>query len=264
MAKESKALTVISDEDRALLQNLGGGAELGGVYFPSFKLQHTMDFNGDPNELRGHFTITEKDELGNWNTQDLGETVELQFLIRRYRLYLKKGDTTYSSREFDSQLDQINLTQQTGEGDNQKFVLHSTGTVKELQQQFLVQNDEGKVSSELKLLSVLYAKHGETLVKWKMNMSATMAYSRYAKSVMPFEVVTKMTVEEKKNGAVKIYSPIMVADRKISDVQDAIQTQKGLRGVFAAQGGYSAPKEEETTLQELPEPQTEGIDSIPF
>lgn len=252
--KETGKEVAISADEMAMLMQLGGGAESGGVYFPSLKLQHTTDFNGDPNPLRGRYTLTTKNDLGEWVAQDLGDTIELQFLMRRYRLYMVKGDTTYSSKEFDSPLEQIQLTQKTGTDlDNMKMALHSTGTVQELQQQFLNRGDDGSVKTDLKLLSVLYCKLNGEVVKWKMNMSGTMSYSQYSKSVMPFGVVTQAAVKEMKNGSVKYYSPLFSALRQIDNVAEAVQQQKDLRDVF---GQYnSVPKlEDKSSIDSDPIP----------
>ena len=255
MANEKKEI-VITPEEMAMLMQLGGGAEQGGVFFPSLRLQHTTDYNGDANPLKGHYTLTERNDLGEWIAQDLGDTIELQFLMRRYRLYMVKGDTTYSTKEFDSPLEQIQLTQKVGTDiENMKMRIHSTGTVQELQQQFLNRGDDGSVKTDLKLLSVLYCKIGDQVCKWKMNMSATMAYSKFAKSVMPFAVITECKAQELKNGSVKYYAPLFRAVRGIDDVKAAVEAQKGLRdvfGAFNATPAIAAPADVMAGKEEIP------------
>lgn len=277
MSKESKDVVVeVTNEELAVLMQQGGGGEQANAVFPAFRLEHTTDFDGNDNPLKGHFTITTRNELGEWLANDLGETIEMQILMRRYRLDYKPkgGETEYSTREFDSLMDQVPLTKKTIVGENKKFELFATGTAHELKQhpKFQTTKDDGSIKSELQLLSVLYCKVGDAVVRFKTNISATISFNNYSKQVMPFGVITQVTPEEMKNGTVRYFKPNFKAVRPLTkeEITKTIELQKELRKVFSLVSGGTVPQNQldkptDASGNILPElPSADGLETIPF
>lgn len=219
--------------------------------FPQLKLEHTTDFSGEPNPLKGHFTLSIRDSLGIWDKKDLGEMITLQFLLQRYILSLRKNDTNYSSKEFGQVDEHVQLFKTIGDGENRKTELYKEATPVELGKDFLVKDAKGHVRSELKLLVVLYAKYNNQTVRWKTNLSATMAYLQYAKQVIPFAVNTEITREEAKNGANKFYKPKFKAINKLTDYQQIIKEQNELIKIVTSteeSAGVQLPPITETNI----------------
>src|SRR3990172_11840983 len=113
--KEEQALTVSRDEQMMTLHKLGGSLQGTAPAIPMLRLEHTTDNQGEPNPLKGHYTIARRNPLGEWDKIDLGETIELHFLVQRHYCLLVKGNDKYSSSEFDDPMQSIKLFKRSGE-----------------------------------------------------------------------------------------------------------------------------------------------------
>lgn len=232
-----KALTaeqvtaMVNTPDQAMLAEIraqGGGEPLA-AKLPMFKLEHVSDGSGEPNPLRGHFTLAKPNDLGEYEKKDLGESVRVQFLYQRYYLDLVKGDVRYSSKEFDTTDSTVALFQSTGFGDSRVSSLYAEGTPYELGKSFLITDSKGKQYSELKLKYVVYAIIDNGLAKWKMNGSATRSYRQYQRMVLPYAVITEVTRSEQTKGTNKYYVPELKAVEKITDLKKVLEEQKDLK-----------------------------------
>ena len=236
--KESTALTV--DEKKALAAiKMAGGSDQGGsnLNVPLLKLEHTTNFEGETNPLKGQFTLTRRTPLGEWQTTELGDMITCQFILQRYYLTMTKdgGKIKYSTKEFDNPNERVLLFKSEGKGDDRKVTPYAENTPNELAKDFLRKETVGgkeRVTSDLKLLYVLYLKleGSDEIVKWKTNVSAAMAYRKYQNSgVIPFAVITKVTREEAKAGSNKYYRPSMKAVKPLEDFNKVLAEQTSLR-----------------------------------
>jgi len=184
--------------------------------FAQLKLEHVTDRDGEPNPLRGHYTLSRKNDLGEWVKEDLGEEIKVHWLMQRYFLKMVKGDDIYSSGEFDSELESIQLWKRNTETKNNE--LFKEGLPDQLKKMFLKKDDKGKVYSELKKLSKLYGTINGELVAFKLSGTGTWAWSDYSKLVtFPAAVITTMVAHPDKKGTLKWYVPVFKATEKITD-----------------------------------------------
>lgn len=216
-AKEETALAVQDKQTIAEIQQLSNSTENAGKNLPMLKLQHTTTPDGEPNPLRGHFTIVRMNDLGDWDTEDLGETFKLQFLMQRYFLKMMKGDDMYTSGEFETEMERIALWKRNGD----QSIMFKEGTPHDLQAMFLEKNDRDQLRSKLVKLSKLYVLVNGEVAVWKLSLTGTIAWSKYGKLV-PFTagVVTAVGRTEEKKGTVKYYAPVFKADSRIADLQE--------------------------------------------
>lgn len=242
MPKSTQEVATISSDQLAMLNAQGGGQSVK-TFLPSLALEHTTNRDGDANPLKGHYTLSAMNDLGEWEKKDLGSDIEIQFILRRYYLQLMIGTTKYFTKEFDRPDEAVDLMKSVGEGDSRVLSLHKKGTYAELSGEFMEQDDKGRVRTKLKRLSVLYASVGGEMVKWKMNSSAAIAYSKYSDTVIPFSVVTAAGVEEMKNGTVKFFKPLFRATGQVNNIQDVLEAQTALRTSFES-SAYELPKDE--------------------
>lgn len=222
-AKPETALAVNDEQMIAEIKQLSNTSDSGTKDFPILKLQHVTDLNGEANPLKGHFTIVRKDDLGEWKTEDLGETIKVQFLMQRYFLKMMKGDDLYTSGEFESDMEIIPLWKRTGE----KSEVMAEGTPYDLQKRFLKRDDKDRVRSELNKLSKLYVLVNGELVVWKLSLTGTIAWSKYTKLItFAAGVVTAVGRTEEKKGTIKYFAPVFKAEERITDlasIKDNIQ-----------------------------------------
>ena len=241
---QEKAVTPVDRDLLTQINQIGGLAGTDVLAVPSLRLEHTTDATGEPNELKGKFTLSRKDELGQWEKQDLGEEIVIQVLLQRYFFNLMKDKKRYGSKEFDSRDNLVQLFESVGEGDSRSSMLYAEGTPAELAKNFMVQDSKGRTRSELMMQYAIYALYNNELVKWRMNTSATFGYRTYQRQVSPFTVMTKVTRIEKKNGNVKFYAPQFNAVEKLNDFRAVLDKQKDLRMILT--GGDEAMPEKES------------------
>lgn len=222
------ALVPKDDKLMAEIRQLSNTKENAVANIPTLKLEHTTTIEGEPNELRGHFTVSRKNELGEYIKQDLGPTIKFEFLLQRYFLKLIKGNDSYSSSEFESETDIVALWKRTGDASE----LYTEGVPYEIQKRFLKKDDQNRIRSELNRLVKIYVLLNGELVAWKLSLTGTIAWSKYQRLVtFASGVVTAAGAIEMKKGTVKYYQPEFKADSKIKDlklVKDNIQNLKDL------------------------------------
>jgi hypothetical protein len=232
LANPGTALAIPDEKMIAEIKQLSNTAENVTKDFPILKLQHVTTGDGEPNPLRGHFTVIRKNDLGEWITDDLGETIKMQFLLRRSFLKMVKGNDVYSSAEFDSPMEIVALWKRNGE----QSEMFAEGTPHSLQSRFLKKVDKNGVEtvrSELPVLSKLYVLVNGELMVWKLSLTGTIAWSKYTKMV-PFAagVITEVGRVEQKTGSVKYYAPAFKAAERITDLQEVKSNIELLRDML--------------------------------
>lgn len=223
MIKEEPKTTALAINDEKMIaeiRQLSNSADTQVREFPILKLQHTTTIDGEPNPLRGHFTIVRKNDLGEWVTEDLGEQIKFQFLLRRHFLKWVDGDITFSSAEFDGPMEIVPLWKRKGD----ESEIFAEGTPHDLQAKFLqkeTKNGREIVRSKLPLLSKLYVMIDGEVVVWKLSLSGTIAWSKYTKLV-PFAagVITAVGRTEEKKGTIKYYVPVFKAEERLKDLAE--------------------------------------------
>jgi hypothetical protein len=229
------------------IRHEGGAGDVAAV-LPSFKMEHTTNREGEPNPDKGKFSLSTRDEMGEWHKQLLGEQVEAQIILQRYMLSMTDGDKRYSSPEFDNTSDIVKLYESIGQGDNRKNSLFAEGNVNQLSSKFMITKNN-RTFSELKLLYVLYMQVNGQLVKWRTNMSATMSYRKYQKDTTPFAVKTLITREEAQNGAVKFYAIKFKPIEKLTNFAEILEAQRVLRASLQGNGYDDAEEVKEYQAQ---------------
>ena len=227
----------MSVEDKQALDAIrheGGAGDVAAI-LPSFKMEHTTNREGEPNPDKGQFSLSTRDEMGEWHKQLLGETLDCQIVLQRYMLQMVDGDKRYSSPEFDNTSDVIKLYESIGQGDDKKNSLYAEGNVSQLSAKFMITKNN-RTFSELKLLYVLYMQVNGQLVKWRTNMSATMSYRKYQKLTTPFAVITTLGREEAQNGAVKFYAIKFTPKSKLTNFAEILEAQRTLRASLQGNG----------------------------
>ena len=248
-AQENVALSVADKLTLEEIRKEGGAGDVM-VMLPSLKMEHTTDRDGNPNNDKGQFSISTRDEMGEWHKELLGEQIECQIVLQRYTLALTDGDKRYSSPEFDNTNDIIKLYESIGQGDDRKNSLYAEGNVNQLSQKFMVTKNN-RTFSELKLLYVLYLQVNGQLVKWRTNMSATMAYRKYQKETTPFAVKTLVTREEMQTGTVKFYSIKFKPITKLTNFAEILEAQRALRTSLQGNAVQSYDEEEPSNRGDL-------------
>lgn len=125
-APEQKPGALMTTEDKQALAaiRMAGGTDQGGssLNLPILRLEHTTDFEGEPNPLKGEFTLTRRNQLGEWAKLSLGEFIVGHFIIQRYTLSLTQegGKIKYSSKEFDNPNESVLLFKSQGQGEDRK------------------------------------------------------------------------------------------------------------------------------------------------
>lgn len=226
--KEETALAINDEKMIAEIRQLSNSADTANVTFPILKLQHTTTPDGEPNPLRGHFTIVRKNDLGEYEIEDLGETIKFQFLLRRYFLKMQKGDDVYSSSDFDDPMDKVPLWKRNGD----QTEMFAEDTPHSLQARFLKKDDKERIRSELNILSKLYVMINSEVLVWKLSLTGTIQWSKYTKLV-PFAagVITAAAATKEKKGSVTYYQPAFKAEERLTDltsVRDNIQLLKDM------------------------------------
>jgi hypothetical protein len=226
---KTTALAVPDEKMIAEIKQLSNTEETAKRDFPILKLQHLTTADGEPNPLRGHFTIIRKNDMGEWDTEDLGETIKFQFLMQRYFLKMVKKNDVYTSGEFESDMDVISLWKRNGD----QSEVFAEGTPFDLQKRFLTKDDKNRVRSELKKLSKLYLLINGELVVWKLSLTGTIAWSKYNKAV-PFTagVITAAGRTEELTGTVKYYAPVFKAEERIKDLVEVKNNIEMLRDML--------------------------------
>ncbi len=225
---ETVAIAVPDEKMIAEIKELSNTKNTDTIEFPMLKLQHVTTIDGEPNELRGHFTKVTKNDMGDWITEDLGETIKMQFLMQRFFLKMMKGEDLYTSSEFESDMDKIALWKRRGE----ESEMVGEDTPHNLQGKFLKKDDQNRVRSELNKLSKLYVMlNGEVMI-WKLSLTGTIAWSKYTKLInFPAGVITAVGRTEEKKGTIKYYVPAFKALERITDltaIKDNIQILRDL------------------------------------
>lgn len=218
--KKETALAVNDEQMIAEIKQLSGSNDNAVKEFPMLKLQHTTTPDGEPNPLRGHFTLVRKNDLGEWVTEDLGETIKFNFLLRRHFLKMVKGDEIYTSGDFDEPMEIVPLWVRSGD----QSKIFAEGTPHSLQSRFLKKetvNGVERVRSELPILSKLYVMINGEVAVWKLSFSGTITWSKYTKLV-PFAagVVTLAGRTEEKKGSNKYYAPVFKAAERLTDLAE--------------------------------------------
>lgn len=227
--KEDKAL--VDTKKLEEIRRFGGASETA-QRLPIFSLEHTT-ISGEANPLKGHFTLSTRNDLGDWQKKDLGESVDLLFLVQRYRMSCIDGDERYSSPEFDSPQESVKLFKSTGQGDDRKSELYSEGTFNELSGKFIVK-EKDRTYSKLRLQFVLYALLGEEIVTWRCNVSATMGFRKFGRDYNPYGIITNITAQEVVKGSNKFYRPVFKVKERFNDLEKILKLQKELRQAFDA------------------------------
>lgn len=232
-AKQETGLAVQDKRTMAEIQQLSNSTENAGKNLPMLKLQHTTTPDGEPNPLRGHFTIVRMNDLGEWDTEDLGENFKMQFLLQRYFLKMMKGDDMYTSGEYENEFEKIALWKRNGD----QSELVKEGSPHDLQTMFLEKNDRDQLRSKLQKLSKLYVLVNGEVAVWKLSLTGTIAWSKYGKLV-PFTagVNTAVGRTEEKKGAVKYFAPVFKADSRIEDLQEVKANIQLLRDMLPRRG----------------------------
>lgn len=225
----TKQVSVPPEKQLEEVRRMGGGSEAQ-ARLPLLSLEHTT-INGEANPLKGHFTLSTRDELGKWNKEDIGESIEVKFLVQRYRLSCIDGDDRYSSPEFDAPQENVKLFKSTGQGDDRKSELYAEGNFNELSNKFIVK-EKDRTYSKLRMLIVLYLLLGDKLVTWRGNVSATMSFRKYSRELNPYGVVTSITTQEIVKGSNKFFRPIFKVKEKNNDLAKILTLQKELRQAF--------------------------------
>lgn len=226
------SLVVAPNESDLEILRSQGGADLAGnfVTFPNLRVEHTTNFEGDPNPNKGQFSVSVQNELGEWEETLLGKKITIQVILQRHRLEMvKRGEGKFTTPEFDEPGAVVPLFVRSENGDGVK--VFAEGSIDELTKKFLKKNDKGRVFSELRNLYVLYVRVNGEIVKWKQNLSATIAWSKFCKKIMNNQFAYEIDVEliEEKNGTVKYYVPAFTAANRITDIKSVIADQKTLR-----------------------------------
>lgn len=234
IAKPETALAIPDEKMIAEIKQLSNTQDSGTKEFPILKLQHTTTIDGEPNPLRGKFTVIRKNDLGEWVTEEIGETMKFQFLLQRYFLKMVKGNDTYSSGEFDNDMDVIALWKRNG--DNSE--MFAEGTPFDLQKRFLKKDDKNRVRSELTKLSKLYVLVNGELMVWKLSLTGTIAWSKYTKLItFAAGVITAVGRTEEKKGTVKYYAPVFKAEERITDLTSVRDNIQLLRDMLPKKNG---------------------------
>lgn len=236
------ALAVQDEKMIAEIKQLSNSVETTTKQFPTLKLQHVTTGDGEPNPLRGHFSIVRKNDLGEYETEDLGESIKFQFLLRTHFLKMQKGDDLYTSSEFEGPMEIIPLWHRTGE----KSELVAEATPYDLQKRYLKKNDKGQVRSELNMLSKLYVLLNGEVVAWKLSLVGTISWSKYTKMV-PFAagVVTAVGRTEEKKGSIKYYAPVFKAEERLKDLNEVKSNIELLRDMLPKKENFGTMPEEE-------------------
>jgi len=246
---------LVTQEDKknlAAIQMAGGGDQNSYLNLPILRLEHTTGFDGEPNPLKGQFTLSRKNELGEWDKTELGELITGQFILQRYFLSMSQnqGKVKYSSREFDTPTEKVILFKsETVDGKRKSTPYHTEEKTSDtLSKDFLtkkVVDGKEQIRSDLSLLYVLYLKlEGvDEIVKWKTNVSTTVGWSRYQKSgVVPFSVITEVTREEATAGSNKYFRPNFRATEPLKDFKKVLAGINELRGQLSQSNGGTSVK----------------------
>lgn len=240
-ASSGGALALTKDQQLAKLREQGGATESSALVLPLLKLEHTT-IVGDPNPNKGKFSLSRKNNLGEWEKEILGDEVAMQILLQRFVLSFVDNDISYSSMEFDNPNEIVRLWKSTGQGDDRKSEMYAEDTPAELSKKFLIKKND-RVVSQLKLLVVLYVnlEHDGKIemVKWPTNVSGTVGYRKYSRKTHPFAVLTKVTREEAISGTNKYYQPKFHIISELADFNEAIEQQEKLKASLNI-GGNSA------------------------
>ena len=72
-AKKDSESTAISNVDKELAMEISRAGGMTGkqAQLPYMRVEHTTDFNGDPNPMKGHFTFSMPNVLGEWLSTDM-------------------------------------------------------------------------------------------------------------------------------------------------------------------------------------------------
>lgn len=221
---------VVDIEKQQQIRALGGGSTQNMLKLPTIRIEHTLDRNSEANPLKGKFSLTEADNLGEFKTIEIGPSIKGHILLQRFRFNLNKSGEQYSSAEFNTETEIVKLFKSVGNGSDRKSELFAEGTPYDLGRQFLITGANGKTRSELIILFVLYIRlENGDLVKWKLNNSATFSYRGYERKLSPFTVTTEVTTMEKMNGSNKFYVPIFKAVEELTDYESIVKEIEDLR-----------------------------------
>lgn len=237
----AKQVAIVNDEERQKklneLRDKGGATESLKQTFPSLRLEHTTDMEGEPNQYKGQFTLLSKDKKGENIVEALGKNIKMDILKQRYMLSMTKnnGKDKYSTREFDKDIKdggKVILFKRVDNADKADQL--GEKTVAEWLADFPNTDANSKRHSDLWVLYIIYARLPDgRIVKWKTNVSAMVSYGNYQRNVNVFGVTTEVTSEEKKNGANKYYVPEFHAVAEIEDLDTQINDQALLNQILA-------------------------------
>lgn len=177
----------------------------------------------------------------------IGTDITVDVLYERYKLnYYNAGDNAYVSSPVFDQKDEVVKLFSGG-----KEI--ASGTVAELQAQYLVEKD-GKKKSDLQLLKVLYVLMNDEVHEMTLSLGNGYAWRKYKQETMVPLVHTKITSKKTEHGGNKYNAMTFTAGEYLTE-EEAVRNlavvediQKGIKEEKAFYGQATAEQQAMTAL----------------
>lgn len=187
------------------------------------------------------------DDKYEYTEEPIGTDITVDVLYERYKLnYYNAGDNAYVSSPVFDQKDEVVKLFSGG-----KEI--ASGTVAELQGQYLVEKD-GKKKSELQLLKVLYVLYNDEVHEMTLSLGNGFSWRKYKQETMVPLVHTKITSKKTEHGGNKYNAMTFTAGEYLTE-EEAVRNlevvediKKGIKEEKAFYGQATAEQQAMTAL----------------